>query len=159
MLNSDNVCANCAENSKNSDNKDCEDCAETQYYSKYTHEVILTYTKLLTLKQHKKTMNTYMIKLYRKLYGKHNVDDMTFDYYAVLEWKDKYNNQVHKHWHVLIHLPEDKKHWELNQEFVNQRLKWKHGTMWVREEPMYDSYAYIHDYLMKDKTALHYIGE
>lgn len=133
----------------------------TQYYAKYTRTITLTYSKQLPLvhSDRLKTLELYMIKLYSKLYGKRNIHDMNFDYYAVLETKDKYSNSTHWHWHVLLNLPNNKKHHALTQEYVDNNTKWQYGNVHVVEEQVYTPHKYITDYLSKHDDSYHYIRD
>ena len=140
------------------------------YCRKYTHEIVLSFDN----KQYRKIqpsneeafppLKRTLIRVYEKLYGKHNVKGMKFDYYAVLERKDKNKKKTHAHWHVLLHFPVGRKRHELTEELVNGSWTYKRqsiGNSWVRDlekRPMTNVCRYINDYLTKDPNAYHYKG-
>jgi len=154
---------NSTNNTNKTNNKSVSQIHSTQvkeYYNKYTYEVVLTYSKkAMTLKERKRSLRKFIIKLFEKLYGSRNVEGMTFDFYAVLEFKDKFKNPTHPHWHLLLYLPGDRNHWDLEQQFVDEHLVWDYGAMWVCDEPLYDPYKYITDYLDKHDCSVHYYGQ
>lgn len=131
--------------------------AEDNYYDKYTDEVILPFDhiKSITRPEALKELHKGLDKLYKKLYGRYRSTKSKQDFFAVLEFKDKYKKTTHPHWHVLLSLPANKQN-ELNEELVAK--SWKHGVALLRDteaSPLYNTYEYIYDYLTKDPRSYH----
>jgi hypothetical protein len=140
------------------------------YYDKYTHEIVLSFdneeyrNKQPSNEEALPLLKRAVVRVYEKLYGKHNVEGMRFDYYAVLERRDKIGNNTHAHWHVLLHFPAGRKRLNLTEDIVKASWMYRRrsiGSSWARDvgkEPMTNVRQYIHDYLTKDPNAYHYTG-
>ena len=140
------------------------------FYDKYTHEIVLSFdnkeyrNKQPSNEEALVPLKRSMPRIYERLYGKRNVKGMTFDYFAVLERKDKKLKPTHAHWHVLMHFPTGRRRKELTEEIVSNCWTYRrqsNGNSWVRDvdaKPMTNVHQYIYDYLTKDPNAYHYKG-
>lgn len=130
--------------------------AETEYYSKYTEEIVLPFDncKALNNPDAIKELHKAIDQIYKAQYGRYRSLHLSQDFYAVLERKDKQGNTTHPHWHVLMT--------EQTSMSVGLVQKiWKHGEAWVRDRetnPLFNTHNYITGYLNKDEDAYHYLG-
>lgn len=131
--------------------------AETEYYSKYTEELVLPFDDCEALNNTEaiKELHKAIDQIYKAQYGRYRSLHLSQDFYAVLERKDKQGNTTHPHWHVLM-----TEQTSMSTGLV-QKI-WKHGEAWVRDKetnPMFNAHNYIIEYLHKDENAYHYLGE